>query len=47
MIKELEDNNGKEELFTQILSNLISKGGQERLGYYSEHNKIICEIILT
>ena len=41
VIKELEDDN-KEESFTQILNDLICKGGQERLGYYREHNKIMC-----
>ena len=41
VIKEIEDDN-KEESFTQILNDLICKGGQERLGYYREHNKILC-----
>lgn len=41
VIKEIEDDN-KEESFTQILNDLICKGGQEQLGYYREHNKILC-----
>lgn len=41
VIKEIEDDD-KEESFTQILNDLICKGGQEQLGYYREHNKILC-----